>query len=283
MNLTFPFATFQQETEAAQFNIVVSGADANGTIDPGNGSHSYDPGDSVTVYVVANVGCQIDSVKVDGVEYGAAELRTNGFLNLDVPFSDIQANHTVEAIFIAIPAKPESYANSADYTSTDTFANDDYRWVKVETWGKGGDGGGNNEFWNSGGGGGGYAMTEKFIRKNDTLSIAIGAGVASVASEAYLDAEFVKASFGEDGAIAAPVAGGDGLIGDVLISGGPGSIDTYAGGDAGGGGGTGGAGIETISGARWGGGGGGGPGYDGTAASEEAPGIGGDSVVRVSW
>ena len=95
-------ATFYRPTE--EFTITAS-ADQGGVITP-NGTVTVAKGESATFAIAASAGYEISDVTVDGKSVGKVESYT---------FSDVSANHTIEAKFAKAAAKFDNDFESDDF------------------------------------------------------------------------------------------------------------------------------------------------------------------------
>ena len=116
-------ATFYRPTE--EFTITAS-ADQGGVITP-NGTVTVAKGESATFAIAASSGYEISDVTVDGASVGKVESYT---------FSDVSANHTIEAKFAKAAAKFDNDFESDDFPgngwtvkSTNTSAKS-YSWYQ---------------------------------------------------------------------------------------------------------------------------------------------------------
>ena len=116
-------ATFYQPTE--EFTITAS-ADQGGVITP-NGTVTVAKGERATFAIAASAGYEISDVIVDGQSVGKVESYT---------FSDVSANHTIEARFAKAAAKFDNDFESDDFPgggwtvkSTNTSAKS-YSWYQ---------------------------------------------------------------------------------------------------------------------------------------------------------
>ena len=116
-------ATFYRPTE--EFTITAS-ADQGGVITP-NGTVTVAKGESATFAIAASSGYEISDVTVDGASVGKVESYT---------FSDVSANHTIEARFAKAAAKFDNDFESDDFPgngwtvkSTNTSAKS-YSWYQ---------------------------------------------------------------------------------------------------------------------------------------------------------
>ena len=95
-------ATFYRPTE--EFTITAS-ADQGGVITP-NGTVTVAKGERATFAIAASAGYEISDVIVDGASVGKVESYT---------FSDVSANHTIEARFAKVAAKFDNDFESDDF------------------------------------------------------------------------------------------------------------------------------------------------------------------------
>ncbi len=114
-------------TENSSIHYIEASADAGGTITP-DSTKVFSSGVNQTYTITANAYYQIDDIKVDGV---SIEILPENKLTTSYTFSNISANHTIEAVFSPQPGialnKPATAGSTIQESTSPSKANDSDR------------------------------------------------------------------------------------------------------------------------------------------------------------
>lgn len=100
--------------ESVQYNLVISST-AGGSTSPTTGTYAYDSGTQIPVSAIANSGYVFDHWELDGVNVGNAN-----------PYAiTMNANHTLNAVFVAIAPPPpvDTFGNTIQGTTSGSIGN----------------------------------------------------------------------------------------------------------------------------------------------------------------